>query len=340
MADIADNRLNEQNSYDEIPYDSHSYFHTYPDHLRTLGVLFGMNPKAADSARVLELGCASGGNLIPMAYYLPKAKFIGIDNSVKQIDLAKQDVSQLNLTNIEFQCKSILNLDSKSLGKFDYIIVHGMFSWIDEQVRQKILDITRDCLAEQGIAYISYNTLPGWNMVKSIRDMMKYHGNFFNDTREKINQGKMFLNFVKNSLDGENSPYSNFLKQEIGIISNQSDAYLRHDHLETINQPYYFCDFMAQANNSGLQYLADANLPSMFLGNMPAKVAQQLSTVKDIVRLEQHMDFIYNRRFRATLLCKGGIKLNRNLSMDNIKQFYLSCKIAPEKLLKDILAAL
>lgn len=324
-----------KNAYDEMPYESNPYFQTHPEHLRTVGVLFGMDPVKIENARILELGCASGGNIIPIAYNSPKSKLVGIDNSQIQIDLANKEIKELGLKNIEFKCCSILDIN-ESIGKFDYIIVHGIFSWVPVAVRSKIFEICSKLLTDQGIAYISYNTLPGWNMVKSIRDMMLYHGSFFTNIHDKINQSKIFLNFVSSSLDGQNSPYASFLKQEIQLLSNQPDSYIRHEHLEDINQPYYFNDFMKEANNLDLQYLADAHISSMFLGNMPQKVIDQLSVINDIIRLEQYMDFIYNRRFRTTLLCKKNINLNRSLTTNDINKFYLTFKVVPEKPLSSI----
>ena len=209
------------NTYDEIPYESNPFFQSHPEHLRTIGGLFGMSPRQLDKARILELGCASGGNIIPIAYYSPQSSIVGIDNSQIQIDAANNEVKYLALSNIEFKCCSIVDID-ESIGKFDYIIVHGIFSWVSAEVRNKIFEICNTCLSEQGIAYISYNTLPGWNMVKSIRDMMLYHAGFFSNIYDKINQGKTFLNFVSDSLDGQNSPYALFLKQEIKLLSTAS----------------------------------------------------------------------------------------------------------------------
>ena len=65
-------------SYDEIPYESYPFAQSHPDRLATLATLFGMKPQPIDDCRVLELGCASGGNLIPMAACLPGSKFVGI----------------------------------------------------------------------------------------------------------------------------------------------------------------------------------------------------------------------------------------------------------------------
>lgn len=325
------------NTYDETPYHSYPYALSSPSYLRTMGMLFGMTPEpaAVETARILELGCAEGGNIIPHALRYPKAKIVGVDLSKVQIDTGLKNIEQLGLKNISLKHMSITDIDDK-FGEFDYIICHGVISWVPDFVRDKILEISSKNLAKNGIAYISYNTLPGWNMVRSIRDMMLYHTKGFEKPAEKVSQARLLLQFVNDSLAGSETPYAAFLKSEAELLAKQNDHYLRHDHLEDDNKQFYFEEFMSEASGKGLQYLADCSLSSMYLGNMPSKAAEKLSTVNDIVRTEQYMDFITNRRFRSTLLCKSGVKISRNLQSSDIKKFTLSMKVYVEKPLKDV----
>ncbi len=323
------------NSYDEVPYQSYPYAQSQPENLKTLGVLFGMTPPAIETARILELGCAEGGNIIPHAVRYPKAEFIGVDLSKVQIDAGKVHLKELGLKNIELKCCSITDIDDE-FGKFDYIICHGVISWVPDFVRDKIFEVCTKNLTENGIAYISYNTLPGWNMIRTIRDMMIYHAAGFPTPQEKVQQSRLLLNFVKESLEGQDTPYANILRNEAALLANQSDHYLRHDHLEEENKQFYFTEFLTEAAKHKLQYLSDTSLPSMYLGNMPQNVTEQLKNLNDVVRTEQYMDFITNRRFRSTLLCHQHVKLNRSLNNEDIRKFALTMNISPEKDLKEV----
>jgi methyltransferase-like protein/2-polyprenyl-3-methyl-5-hydroxy-6-metoxy-1,4-benzoquinol methylase len=323
------------NTYDEVPYESYPYAVSNPNYLMAIGTLFGMKPKKIEEARILELGCAAGGNIIPHALNYPKAQVVGVDLSSVQIAQANAHKAAFGLKNIEFHNCSITDID-ETFGKFDYIICHGVISWVPELVREKIFEISAKNLSPEGIAYISYNTLPGWNMVRSIRDMMLYHTAGFTVPQEKVNQARLLLNFVKESLEGSSSSYADMLKSETELLSKQSDHYLRHDHLEEDNKQYYFADFMKAAQNQGLQYLADCSLANMYIGNMPQQVAAKLQEVDDIVRTEQYMDFITNRRFRSTLLCHSSHKLNRAVNSDDIMKFNMTLNIVPEKALSEI----
>lgn len=326
---------NDVNTYDEVPYESYPYSQSSVYSLMTLGVLFGIDVAPPTKCRVLELGCASGGNIIPHAVSFPTSEFVGVDLSSVQINEAKKHKATLSLNNIEFHNCSIMDID-KSFGKFDYIICHGVISWVPEFVREKIFEVCSKNLNKNGIAYISYNTLPGWNMIRTIRDMMVYHSKTFPNVKDKIAQSRLLLEFVKDSLEGANSPYAEVLRAEAALLSKQSDHYIRHDHLEEENYQYYFADFMKEATKHDLQYLADTSLSTMYIGNMPPKVAEQLKTINDIVRTEQYMDFINNRRFRSSLLCHKNITLNRNINISDVTKFNMLFNITPEKPLSEV----
>lgn len=330
---MSTNTADNTNSYDEVPYESSPYANSHPNHLATIGTLFGMKPTAIEKARILELGCASGGNIIPIATQFPKAEIVGVDLSEVQIKMADKVVKDLKLKNIKFYAKSITDIKDE-LGKFDYIIVHGILSWVPEFVQKSIFEVCGRLLTEQGIAYISYNTAPGWNTIQTIRDMMLYHTKDISSVQDKITQARLLLKFIAESTEQQNSPYSEILKNEAELLAKQPDYYLRHDHLEDNNKPFYFKDIAAMAQENKLQYLGDASLPSMFIGNLPKEAAEKLNEVNDITRSEQYMDFITNRRFRMTLLCKQGVPLTRNLSPEMIKSFALSMTCSVDGKLK------
>ena len=299
-------------SYDELPYINRAFAQTHPDRLATLGRLFGLQPPNLESCRVLELGCASGDNLIPMALGLPNAHFVGIDLSGRQIEQGQRQIGALGLTNIELRQYDIAKVDA-SWGKFDYIISHGIYSWIPAPVRERLLAICRDNLSPNGIAYVSYNTLPGWHMRGMIRDMMIYHTAGFPGASAKVKQARGLLDFLARSAPA-NTSYGMMLRQESDSIRNEPDAYLYHDHLEENNHAYYFHEFADAAKRHGLEYLAEADFNDMLVSNFPPEVAQTLQRVAtDIIRIEQYMDFVRNRMFRQTLLVHQGAQIRRNL---------------------------
>ncbi len=316
-------------TYDEIPYESASFEQTHPDRLATIGRLFGMNPKPVYACRVLELGCASGGNLIPMAFQLPQSEFVGADLSGRQVDMGLQVIKDLHLENIRLTCTSIMDV-VPDWGKFDYIICHGVYSWVADEVRKKILSICSQNMAPNGIAYISYNTYPGWHMRGMIRSMMLFHTQQFDDTQERIEQARALIDFLARSVPTENNYFGLLLRSELNLIKSSRDSYLFHEHLEDTNEPVYFHQFMDQAVQYDLQYLGEANFATMLTSGFSQEVHETLNKIShSIINVEQYMDFLRNRQFRQTLLCHKDHVLRRHLNDTSLTGLKVASAVYP-----------
>jgi len=318
-------------SYDEVPYESFAYPQTHPSHLATIATLFGLAPPDFKTANVLELGCAGGGNLFPLALLYPKASFLGIDLSQEQITQANAEKQALKLGNIEFQQQNILEFAPKDKKKkFDYIICHGIFSWVPEAVRDKIFILCNEWLSPQGIAIVSYNALPGWNAVRSLREMMLYHTSRFAKPEEKIQQARCLLGFLAENVPEGSTGYRAVIEDETKLLKNINNSYLYHDHLEGVNAQFYLHDFARMAKAQGLDYVGDTNITGMYVGNMPPKALETLKVLNDIISQEQYMDFITNRRFRSSILCKSGQKISRSLKNEQVMNYFLTVNPAME----------
>ncbi|MBI1326815.1 MAG: methyltransferase domain-containing protein [Alphaproteobacteria bacterium] len=316
-------------AYDSVPYESYAYPMTFPRHTGMVASLFGIPVTPPEKARILEIGSAAGGNVFPIALQYPSADITAIDLSAVQIAQAQKQQEAMGVKNIRFIAMDVCNID-KSFGQFDYIICHGVFSWVPDQVRDRILEICRDRLTDNGVAFISYNTLPGWQFVQSLRDMMRYHIERFATPREKVTQARALLEFLRDSAPSNREWYKNIIQEELNIVSKANDSYFFHDHLEGNNTQYYLHQFVEMARKHNLQYLGDTNLPSMFVENMPKEAVEKLRSVNDIVRQEQYMDFIINRRFRMSLVVKDTAKIVRQIPQDKIFDFYLSTAMKPK----------
>lgn len=315
-------------SYDEMPYTNKAFPQTHPDRLAALATLFGLKPPGLDTCRVLELGCASGGNLIPMAVELPNARFVGVDLSARQINEGQRQVNALGLTNIELRQYNIADIDA-SWGNFDYILSHGIYSWVPAAVREKILAICRDNLSVNGVAYISYNTLPGWHTRGAIRDMMLYHSTTFPNNTTKVQQSRWLIDFLAQSTSAT-TPYGMALRQELDAVKPVADAYLFHEYLEDINDPFYFHQFAEAARGHGLEYLCEADFGQMLELKFSQEVTETLQRIaSDIIQVEQYMDFVSNRLFRQTLLVHQGAPIRRNIDGLSLKGLLVGSAAQP-----------
>jgi cyclopropane fatty-acyl-phospholipid synthase-like methyltransferase len=316
-------------SYDEVPYESHPFSQTHPSRLFTVGTLFGLRPTPVQRCRVLELGCAAGGNLIPMADYLPDSEFVGLDLSARQVQDGQDLINQFGLKNITLKHASILDVDT-SYGNFDYVICHGVFSWVPTPVQDKIFEIMSSQLTPNGISYISYNTYPGWHMRGMIRDMMRYHSGRFNTPQLRTQQARALLDFLAQSVRQDNSAYSILLKQELETLRHQADHYLYHEHLEEVNDPVYFHNFAERAKAKGLKYLGEARVGTMVTGNFGPEIEKTLKMLAtDQIQAEQYMDFLRNRMFRETLLCLDRVQPNWAVNPESLRVLHVASGSVP-----------
>ena len=292
--------------YDNVPYDSHPFPQTSVEHLEALAFLFGLKSPRPDTARVLELGCAAGGNLIPFAARYPQARAVGVDLSKVQVRQGASVVAQARLMNIELRALDISEIDA-AFGEFDYIICHGVYSWVPQAVQEAILRVCSQNLAPDGVAYVSYNVYPGWKAREIVRDAMILRGAPRDEPDEKLSYARGMLEFLEQSARPD-SVLKKTLEENMPIVRSANRTYLLHEFLEPCNSPCYFKEFVERAGSQGLSYLADAEPSSMFVQNYGDKVREPLlrECGGSQIMMEQYLDFLVNRTFRQTLLVKQG----------------------------------
>ena len=269
-----------------------------------------------------------------MAYGLPHSQFLGIDLSEVQIAQGRRKKEELNLSNLHLEQMDIMDFP-KDLGLFDYIIAHGVFSWVPPQVREKILAIYRAHLAPHGIGFISYNTLPGWHMINIARDIMLFETRTITDPTERVDQAREALRFYAKAIPGNDSGYFDFLKSYSNLIDGtraglkpKDNSALYHDELSEINQPFYFMQFIEMAEQHGLSYLAD--LCQLSGGVLPKEVMEALRKKSgNLIELEQAEDFLNNRTFRQTLLCLQEAPITRKLTPAIVNNLYITSQAQP-----------
>ena len=296
--------------YDVVPYPGHPFGQTHPDRLATLGTLFRIEPPPLEACRVLELGCGDGGNLVPMALALPGARFVGIDAAEGAVARGRALVEALGLTNVTLEVVEIEDLELPA-DAFDYVIAHGVYSWVGIPVRDRLLELCRSVLSERGIAYVSYNVLPGGRVSGALRDMLVFHTAGLDDPAERIEQARALLRLLIGGWSDEHE-FGAIMRRQSERLLERSDETLFHDELATVNEPVYFHAFMSHAARCGLQYLAEADFFEMQTGVLPEAVSDELLRIEDVIRREQYLDFIKGRMFRQTLLCRAELEVDRS----------------------------
>lgn len=261
-------------AYDSVAYPTYPRIETHPDRLATVASLAGMSPAPVARCRVLEIGCGDGGNLVPMAYFLPESSFLGVDLADGAIARGRELVRELKLRNIELRAGDLRDL-GRGEGAFDYIVAHGLYSWIPPEVRDRLMALCADLLAPEGVAYISYNTWPGRHERHILREILLYHLRGVRAPGRRLRDARRLLRAI-------GTPGA-------VAMAERSDDVLFHDDLAGVNDPVWFRDFAAHAASHGLQYIGDA-------GPGPRAAGED----------EQHTDFLRMRAFRQSLVCRAG----------------------------------
>jgi SAM-dependent methyltransferase len=293
-----------ENAYDAVPYVAHVIDGCNLSYLHAVARLFGIRPTDYRRARVLELGCAGGLNLVALAEQNPGARLSGIDLSAGQIDEAAALAAASGVTNATFRQGDIMEMPVEP-ESYDIILCHGVLSWVGPAVQERIFEILGGCLAPGGIALLSYNTLPGWHMVRAVRDMMRFHCARFADPATKVAEAIALLEAVQAATPDGQAGYREAVAAELALLRSRDAGYILHDHLEEENHQFYIGDIIERSERAGLRYLADVQLPTMVAGAASEPIARLLAGAETPVQREQYLDFLRNRRFRNTLLCRG-----------------------------------
>jgi methyltransferase-like protein/cyclopropane fatty-acyl-phospholipid synthase-like methyltransferase len=318
-----------ETSYDELPYFSQPFPQLHPNRLAVVAKLFGIETAKPNNCRLLELGHGRGENLVALAYCLPKSQFVGVELSRRQNEDAIKSARALGLTNVDLRHASIMDVDD-SFGEFDFVICHGVFSWIPREVQEKIFEICNRRLRPNGVALISYNVFPGWRMTSMFRDLMRYHTGQFSDKLTRVQQARAILDFVAKQCQNDQTPYGLGLQKLVGTLSQLSDSYLYHEHLDEFNEPMYFRDFLQRVSNHNLEYLGDVEFFTMLPTAFSPEAQSTLRTIApEQVNLEQYLDFLLNRSFRQSLVVRRGVPINRNIHLRVIEEMSVASSIRP-----------
>lgn len=314
-------------SYNDIPYMGRVHHQTHIERMALGATLFNMASVDIQHCKVLELGCGDGSNLLNMALGLPNATFVGVDGSSVHIDRANQMAAYAGIQNATFHAMDIQDMD-ESFGDFDYIICHGVFSWVPESVRSHILKLCRERLTPNGIGYISYNAYPAWKQHEMLRDMMRFHAFRMETPQEQIAQARALVQFIGTHVpDATSNSYGRFVQSQVDFISGLTEEYLYHEYLEAHNQPFWFYEFIKLLDNNQLQYLGDTDLASMINSHWPEETQDILNAISPSqYELEQYMDMLRCRRFRCTLFVHHAREVTRGIEPSVFTDLYYSYK--------------
>ena len=311
-------------SYDSLPYTDTPIYRTHPSRMAAVARLFGLETPPAAKARVLELGCGCGGNLIALAAYYPEARFTGVELSAEQVEHGRRRIAKMGLDNIELLHASITDFDSRD-EEYDYIVTHGVYSWVPPEVQASILDISQKMLAPEGLAYVSYNVLPGWRTCQPVRDALRLMVPPGEPAATRAAKGRGIIQFLAENTP-EQGAYADILKGMHERLDGYPNSYLYHEYMEEVNEPCAVGTFTDAAFERGLAYLGEGELKIMFPDGFGEEFVRKLNsmTSDNLVSHQQMLDILVGTEFRASLLChkKRMGEIDRSIASERIEDMH------------------
>jgi SAM-dependent methyltransferase len=313
-------------SFSALPYRHGAIPETHPARIAAIARMLGCAAVAPDHCRVLELGCAGGMNLLPLAERFPDSEFLGVDFSAKHIEIAETAQRAAGIRNAQFLCADLRNFLPQQ-DRYDYIIAHGVYSWVAADVRDRLLHLCARSLKPAGIAYVSYNVYPAWGLIGGLRAMLRAA---LDRTPDPVTHAARLLPALERAFAWQQGPYATLVREQLADMLQRPPELLFHDELESVNEPVSFLDFIAHTERHGLHYLAEAHFASMPYEHLAEPARTALAELNpDFDSQQQFLDLLGNRRFRNSLLIRGAPPAARDLDPDVISQCAIGLHLRP-----------
>jgi len=278
-----------------------SYFS--PAHMRASAWLYGVQGAETSQARILDLGCSDASHLLPYALAFPQAQITGIDLSPEKIEEGRQQSALAGIINIHLYCTDLATLINGLEGEFDYIIIHGIFSYVDNETREALLSFCREHLAKNGIIAIEWLTQPGTGLDHVIQDAIAYHTRNAESEEVRLASARAALTWL--SLGMSKHPAREALQHQIVAAEAMDDEMFSLRYLQSMSNANYLVEFNESLSNAALHYVGDiqpwTECPEHYVGQV-AELNMTVNPDQDKLHIQQYLDFSVYRSSRFSLL--------------------------------------
>lgn len=317
-----------RSAYNKVHYRGTIVPNSFPDHLSVCSIRKTGQHSPLQRFHLTEIGCGDGANLLPIAFYHPDSTFIGIDSAGSELGRAQEGVRQIGLQNIHFVHKDVCTLEPEDFAPCDYIIAHGLFSWVSEDTRGAILQFCRNCLSLTGLAYISYNAQPGWATRRLVREtLLRSRSVQEAAVEDKATKAIEVATQLLDALPSRDYAFAVLLAEELERVRDGKPFYVFHEYLADFNEGFWLRDFVKRARQNGLNYVGDAQF-CRWEGQIPKELRSGLS-LRDLDPIEQEetADLLCNRYFHTSILCRDDAPRESGSYREILEQVYIACSL-------------
>jgi SAM-dependent methyltransferase len=335
----------------DVPYVRHFVGELSPARLRLAAALNGVSPPPALDFDYCELGCAHGDTLAALAAAYPEARFLGVDLSAAHVASAKRLARDGALENIGILERDFSALAHEDIGTFDYVVAHGVLSWVSPEKRRALLQLASARLKPGGLLYVSYNAMPGWASVEPLRQLLLFGGAHgapraagapdapdapgAGDT--SLERARRALEFAR-SMESAGAEY--FAKnpaasEMLTTMTRAGLPYVVHEYLHEHWAPMYFARVAWEMAEHDLHFAGALPAHQNFRETALSEAQERLlEPVTDRVTFESLKDFAIHEFFRRDLFVKGSVPRSKgamNAYLDSTAWGTLAKELPPER---------
>jgi len=271
--------------------------------------LVGLDAADPSRARILELGCGSGHHLLPLAVRWPEAELAAIDRDECAIRLARELATEAALANVEFRVGDLE--PGAGQGSFDFIIAHGVFSWVPDTTKLALLRQISTSLGPRGVAVVSFNVAAGWRarlpLIAKARAIQQA-----GDGVEVMRALEILREICESDAE----------RVIIDDMRAKGASVLAYDDFAPICDAFSLTDFVELAAHHGLRWLGEGvpadNLP------VAGAVVDESAFQNDLVAMHNALDEAGGRTFRSALLCRADASVNSKVSASVVSKCFIS----------------
>ena len=319
------------NPYDDVVYRCRPIEWTAPERLSLCSMLHGGPRAPSNRCNVLELGCGDGGNLLPMAFHRPRSTFVGVDGAGSQIEAASRSAARLSIRNVRFVHADFKEIGDRIEGSFDYIIAHGVFSWIDDEARDRLLDISQRCLRENGLLYLNYNTQPGWSVRGLVREFLLAQTAGQGCLRDRAELARSVAVRISRASDlaaDTEQPYARLLANEFRFLLTHDSTYIAHEYLSDYNRAYWRSEFLSMLRSRDFHAVGDADF-NYTSGRLHPGLEDEFRNGGLVGRsLEDTVDLLVYRQLHSPILSFGSFE-PRPLTLGEFESLEMASSLSP-----------